>query len=478
METTNKTNADYMLKKALQRTETPSNELLTKIRYNTIQNKPAVRTHHRGLKLAVAAAVAVTLVAFSTIAIATNFFGFRNMALPTPEPGDQFLGFPITEEMLADPEYAWLLRQDFSMQGFEGSPEHAAAVEWRAFEYGYDTDGALRDAVGNTWGDVPTPYQYYGAYTMEMVDKIREITERHGLSLIGSLVDTRTPDELHTVIAQGSLFADESIWSVGSVYESGTFALEGEYNEIPFYMRSSRKGVFDWVYMSGFDEGSDYTEWLYENAFGKQLILIQGAGSSLIILDTETAFNVLVVYAGTQGSDLSWLPGVQPFTRNDLEYFADLIDFGQIRTETPDAEMIAVFEAQRNEMNVLVSSLFGNWDIWGVEPGNSTILSMWNSEYYVHVHFVINDDRTFRLWHGENLADAQSWEIEGEIVPYGSGYKAIVHSMLNNPFEFDLSKALEMQLQYDPEGGFLRLIIGENGESLVFLRSSGGPMPE
>ena len=94
------------------------------------------------------------------------------------------------------------------------------------------------------------------------------------------------------------------------------------------------------------------------------------------------------------------------------------------------------------------------------------------------MHFVVNDDRTFRLWHGENLADAQSWEIEGEIIPDGSGYKATAYSMVKTPFEFDMSEAFEMQIQYDQEGGFLRLFIGENGDRLVFLRSSDSPMPE
>ncbi|MDR2570481.1 MAG: hypothetical protein LBD23_09315 [Oscillospiraceae bacterium] len=467
MDTINRTNVDYMLKKSLQRSEIPSDELLTKIKYNRAKDRPALRAYYHGRRLAAAATVAVTLLALSTVAIATNLFGLRNMELPTPQPGDQFLGIPITEEMLDDPEYSWLLRQDLSMQGYEGSPEHAAAAEWRAFVYGYDTDGTLKEAAGNTWGDVPEPYQYYGAYTMEMVEKIREIINKHGLTLIGDLVDTRTSEELHSIIAKEAFFKDDSIWSVGSVYESGTFVLEGEYNEAPFYMRSSRKGVFDWVYMSGFDENSDYDEWVYENAFGKQLILVQGDYGSIIILDTETAFNVIIVYAGTQGCDM-WTTDVPPFTRSDLEHFANLIDFEQLRTEPPDTMLISIIEEQRNVMNVAVSSLFGKWDLWGMDQ--SPILPAWNIDNPIFL--TINDDRTFTLWRGEDLTDPQSWEVKGEIVADNDNYKAIAYSWIHyEGTDFSIDDMTEMQLQYDLESRFLRLMVGENKDSLIFVKS-------
>ena len=70
MEMNNRTNADFMLKNALQRSETPSPELLRKVRLNAIGNGTAIRVYSRSRRLAVAAILVVMLLTISTVALA------------------------------------------------------------------------------------------------------------------------------------------------------------------------------------------------------------------------------------------------------------------------------------------------------------------------------------------------------------------------------------------------------------------------
>ena len=393
METNSKINPDYMLRKAMHRTETPSPELLTKIRYNTINERPAVRSYYRSRRILAIAAVVTTLAALTTVALATSFFGLRNTALPAPEVGDNVHGRIVTEEIMEDPEANWITAQPFSLQGFEGSPEHSALAEWMAFLYQYDTDGALREAVGNTWGDVPEAYQSYGAYTMEMVEKIREITEKYGLTLKGGLVDTKTQEELQMVIADGPLFTDDSILFNGSIYESGSFWLEGQYGEYMFSLRSSQKGVFCDVYNVNRD--NVYDEWVYTNAHGSQLLMTQSISKSSIIMETETAFIMMNIGAGTEGNPYDTYTNTTPFSRSDFEHFADLIDFGKLRTGTPDPARIEAVQTRRDELNATIASLVGPWNHVRSTSVDGTEISL-----PMEVGLKIYEDRHVFAWYG------------------------------------------------------------------------------
>ena len=146
METNNKTNPDFMLTSAMKRTESPSPELLTKVRYNTINERPAVRAFYNSRRVFAVAAVIVTLIALGTVAVATNIFRIQDTALPRPEVGDVVLGRVVTDEMVKDSESGWITAQPFSLQGFEGSPEHAAHVEWMEFLYQYDVNRVIQNS--------------------------------------------------------------------------------------------------------------------------------------------------------------------------------------------------------------------------------------------------------------------------------------------------------------------------------------------
>jgi len=134
--------------------------------------------------------------------------------------------------------------------------------------------------------------------------------------------------------------------------------------------------------------------------------------------------------------------------------------------------MIASFESKRNELNVAVSTLIGEWVLIGLDA-DSSLPPMWNADN--QTFFRINEDRTFRLWYGDSQDDPERWFIDGEITPDGeNGYNAVALRMLNNPLKnLSTDDMIVMQLQYDDSGpGTLYLVITENSDRMMFTRTT------
>ena len=289
-------NIDAVLKETLKSNEVPPLGLIHQAKFAAMERK---RGGNRLIRTLAVAALCIFLIGGSITAFATNFLGLRDLILP----GGEEENYPI---------------QLISMQGFAGSKEHAAAVEWQNFLSTYDVQAAL-EIIGNDWSSIPEPYRQYGAYSMEMVEKIREITDKYGLSLFGKMTDL-AQEALQASIADGPLFTDDSIWFGGYLFECGTFQFDAGFDEPLFQFRSSRKGVFDNVFLN-IGNIANYNEWNYKNAHGTLLLLMQSGEKSLILLETDTAFIVVNVMAGTD--DI--------FARAELEHLADLIHFEHLR---------------------------------------------------------------------------------------------------------------------------------------------------
>ena len=285
---------DAILKKTLQSNEIPPPGLVYRAKYAADNGRQ--KGGKRLVRALVIAAVCIFLVGGSITAFATNFLGLRDLLLPGTEEAIQLISF----------------------QGFAGSREYAAAAEWQNFLNTYDAQAAAA-AAGNDWGGVPEEYRDYRAYDMTMAEKIREITGKYGLSLFGKSTDL-AQEALQASIANGPLFTDKSIRFGGYLFESGTFQFDAEQGNLTFQFRSSRKGVFDNVFLN-IGDIAEYAQWNYKNAQGTPLLLMQSSQKSLIFSETDTAFIVVNVLAGTKDS----------FARGELEHLADLIAFGQLR---------------------------------------------------------------------------------------------------------------------------------------------------
>ncbi|MDR2589526.1 MAG: hypothetical protein LBC71_00820 [Oscillospiraceae bacterium] len=297
---------------------------------NTQGNISTITTQRTGdrriSKVFIIAATICLVLGLTVTVIATNFFGLRDLTLPDT-------GVVHSYER-PDGTVEERLMQLIALSGFLGTPEHTASVEWQEFLNTYDVGGAAvaADASGD-WGGVPEEFRgYVGVYSLEMAAKLSEIMERHGLALRGEMLDVHTQDELQESIATGPIFTDDSIWFMGYKFSSGTFQFDASYGDISFQFRASRKGVFDEVFLN-IRNIEDYTEWNYENTNGTQLLLAQSGYKSLIVVETDVFFIAVNVLAGTDGDE--WMPNISPFTRTDLEGFADLINFGQLRTDVP-----------------------------------------------------------------------------------------------------------------------------------------------
>jgi len=352
---------------------------LTETQEQMVIKKPFARS------LAVAAVCAVLIVGIGATAIATNVFGFRDLFIAEPDLAFSFYEFQGTEEQFMEISPDGTL-EDFTipqgqlfLAGFIGSPEYDAAMEWRDrgisiegigevrwdeesdvfvnVETGeFATDGILfvdsqemldsmsaeelEEFDGYTIlfvGDIPELYRGYGALTWMDVEKLKEIIERYGLVLHGELFDyfngNRSWDEFQASIANEQ-FIDNSLNDFtlypGYRWESGTFQFDAQYGDIWFSLRSSRKGTFDNVIITNLDITEFSDEWVYENVHGTTLTLVQSAHMSFIIADTESAFIVVSVHAGTT-SRVDWEGATFRLMRSDLEHFADLIDFSQLR---------------------------------------------------------------------------------------------------------------------------------------------------
>ena len=94
-------------------------------------------------KVMTAAAVICLLAALSTAALARDFLGLRSWLMPARQE----------VQMPVDPETGEREVREvdmISLAGYDDTPESRAVAEWQEFLSGYDSDGAILDAIGNS----------------------------------------------------------------------------------------------------------------------------------------------------------------------------------------------------------------------------------------------------------------------------------------------------------------------------------------
>ena len=215
-----------------------------------------------------------------------------------------------------------------SLQGFAGSPEYQAMLEWSEFEHGYDRDGAILRQVGND----PTPwdekysYNGYRVYSQEMADKVDEIIDKYGLILHTGSSVSGDMTELRNMFGA---FTSTDRWG-GYYYEDGTFQFDGAddlgaYGPVDYQFRRTMKGVFDTVGLNVTD-AEQYEQWEYDTACGERVLLALGPNKALILADLENCFVAVNVLSGTDTVAFdSDAPG--SLSKEALEQLADTFDF-------------------------------------------------------------------------------------------------------------------------------------------------------
>ena len=211
-----------------------------------------------------------------------------------------------------------------SLQGFAGSPEYQAMLEWSEFEHGYDRDGAILWQVGNQPTEWTEKYNRngYTVYSQEMADALEAIAEKYGLTLHSGFSLGADLVELRERFGD---FTQADNWG-GYYYNDGTFQFDGEQNipgfgPLDYQFRRSMKGVLDTVGLNIIDAAS-YEQWEYETACGERVLLALGPGKALILADLPDCFVAVNVLAGTEANE--YRGSLSP---EALEALADSFDY-------------------------------------------------------------------------------------------------------------------------------------------------------
>ena len=498
----NPNSVNNILKQALTSDEMPSASLIRQVKQESkhTQTRRKKKDHGSVSFRHFVSAAAVLLVIIGSTVLSGNLFGARDALFSSPnDPSPSLTAHAPTNERIAPVSFSLhdLLLPNYhdemdvlSLQGPVGRPEHSALARWKYFESHYDQDQALLIAADEDYKayhhhgtsderdplfDVPSEYSSLGIYTMEMVEEIRTILDEYNLTLLGNMLPLHTAEELSRNISYGPIFTDDSVFFNGWQFESGTFHIEGTYNRsFMFSLRASRKGVFDTTYLTQHDITA-FEEWHFENIHGTHLLLAQSPDISLIIAETETTF--FFVHIGAGSSANAWLPDQPHFTAEDLEAFANLIDFRQIRSEIPDFQ--EEFETERNERIASISSLVGEWSHLHTISNENLLTS------YANRGIEIRADRSMQYWYGvpesgfteENLASGGvpfgSFFINGELNHHsGNEFEIEIIGMMAYNGAPDIDVILPyMSLHYNPATGLLRHTDWE-GNRHFFERSS------
>ena len=478
----NPNSVNNILKQALASDEMPSATLIRQVKQESNQTTAQHKKKHYGsvsFRHFVSAA-AVLLVIIGSTVLSGNLFGARDALFSSPnDPSPPPIAHVPTNEHIAPVSFSLsdLLLPNYhdemdvlSLQGPVGRPEHSALARWKYFQSNYDQDQALLIAADEDFReyhqgirterdplfDVPSEYMSLGIYTMEMVEEIRAILDEYNLTLLGNMLPLHTTEELSRNISYGPIFTNDSVFFSGWQFESGTFHIEGGFQDnYVFSLRASRKGVFDTTHRTLHDITA-FEEWHFENIHGTPLLLAQSPEHAFVIADTETALIIASLHTG-------WLEEPNAFTAEDLEAFANLIDFRQIRSEIPDFQ--EEFETERNERIASISSLVGDWTLFRSESADGTILPQ-----ALDRGIEIRADRSMQYWYGvpesgfteENHASGGipfgSWYLNGELNHHnGNEFKIQVIGMFTTHDAPDLLVMLPyMSLHYDPATGLLQ----------------------
>lgn len=229
----------------------------------------------------------------------------------------------------------------FTPHGLTDSPMQKATLEWQSFLDQYDTDRTLMKENNHNESGIPLSYHYtYGCYTWEMVEKLDEIVQKHGLKLLDkyTVAQRYQKDIMYEALGiDGVVRTDAGAKveeSAGECYPNGNFE-----SSLTFTMTRkdaawtascfaefeyAKKDTFRPI-VSGLVAG-DFEQWNYTAADGTALLLVlRKDGQGQIFADAGDATIFITItpdIPGVYPRDESEIP-----TKKALEQMADLFDY-------------------------------------------------------------------------------------------------------------------------------------------------------
>lgn len=155
----------------------------------------------------IAAAAAVLL---TSAAYAADLFGLRERIISRSGPADG--------------------RSYLSLAGIAGSPEYEASAEWIVWHTQYEAAQSPGWIDDNWMPDDPVLRQYavfYPCYNYEMLDKLLEISESHGLKLHTFMSASTGMNDFYAKAGTAAFTRGDNEPAGGYIYEDGSFRLDG-----------------------------------------------------------------------------------------------------------------------------------------------------------------------------------------------------------------------------------------------------------
>ena len=275
----------------------------------SLEEKPKIRRFRFPAGSLIAAVLAVAVLGGT--ALATNLFGLSSVTVADPYATPEAVGDAI------------------ALQGEPESPEFKANAEWMEYLAGYDADGAIYARVRDSGTALDEKYDLYPTvYTQEMADKLEELAAAHSLKLHTSLQEFFSEQDLYS-LAGSDAFLKDCAAVYGYVYEDGSFQANGTIVAdkcYEFQLGRYRKGTFSETTVNVGDVNT-FEEWLYTTASGVDVQLSMGKDRCVLMADLPDSFVAVYLLGGTDGNTV-FMP--EPVSREDLEAFADLIDFSAL----------------------------------------------------------------------------------------------------------------------------------------------------
>ena len=245
MNTNRKYNVDQLLRNALSSNEKADPVLVQRVKNSYLRERTTTeKTRRFRSPLRVAIVIICLLVLTTSVVVATNFFGLSALFVPAKDILPDDAAFEIISDDGTIKEVP--IKNVISLQGYVGSPEYEAFVEWSQFTASYDPDHAILMEVGNMPIGIDSVYAgVYGCYTQEMVDKLLEVADKYGLILHGNrtmfdpVVDPSAFDNFMNTVAEGNFVDIENSGFGGYIYEDGSFQFDFSWpvdeSKIPTY---------------------------------------------------------------------------------------------------------------------------------------------------------------------------------------------------------------------------------------------------
>lgn len=256
-----------------------------------------------GEKIACVVAGFVLLLAFSTVAYASNWFGIRDLLLPFIHQSH------LTEENDSDV---------IGLSGYQGSAEWKALAEWQEFVNSYDPNGEIYQNTDGRLDSAFARYSCYMVYSREMAEAMDAIAEKYDLKLHTTSYDLQEHPELVELL--GDFLGDNGGY-FRYMYEDGTFEVDGtiQFTDIgawDFQLLRSVRGTFHDA-MLDIGDISEYQETLYETSCGIPVTLALGKERSLVFANLSDCLVTVTIPYGTDAG----------IGQTHLQVLADGIDF-------------------------------------------------------------------------------------------------------------------------------------------------------